>query len=72
MLVMQNGRRQMNAAKKITVSDEARLAIRRKPPTDRELVKWLNSNDEIDMPTSEQARAIAYALLAQRGYQFIY
>ena len=60
----------MKAAKKVKLSDEARYAIRHCPPTDTELIRWLNGNEVRFMPTSADARWVAYFLLALRGYEF--
>lgn len=52
----------------ILVGDEAANAVRRNPPTDKELVRMLNGLDEDTMPTTEQARWLAAFVLTARGH----
>ena len=52
----------------IRKTDEVSSARRLKGIPDKVLIKFLVSNDESDMPSSQQVRQMAYDLLRYRGY----
>ena len=49
------------------LTDEARFALRHKGPGNKRLIRMLNSNDEIDMPSSRHVRWMAAELLKAQG-----
>jgi len=53
-------------SKIVSLTAEARHAIRCKGPTNTQLIELLNSNDSIDH-LSRQVRWLAYDLLRQQG-----
>jgi hypothetical protein len=55
----------------IKLTDEARAALKRSGPSNNRLKKILLSNEEKDMPTSEEARWLAGAVLFKQGFNFI-
>jgi hypothetical protein len=59
----------MKASKAVKMTEEARRAIRRNPPSDLQLKRWLNSTWEQEL-SQEQIRWVGYFLLALRGYEF--
>lgn len=52
----------------VLVTDEAANAIKRKPPTDKDLIKMLNGYEENSLPSSEQVRWLAAFVLTARGH----
>lgn len=52
----------------VKLTDEANAALRRKQIPSKRLVKFLLSNDEIDMPQSHEVRQMAALLLSERGF----
>lgn len=52
----------------ILVNEEAAHALKFGGPTDKQLIKMLNSNEEKDMPSSRHVRWMAGFILVSEGH----